>query len=80
MQASIVIVSYNCWERLRRCLESVARHGAEVQHEVIVVDNASADDTPQKVDAEFPLGRAQSQQREPRLRGGREPGRGQGAR
>ena len=54
MQASIVIVSYNCWEKLRRCLESVASHGAEVQHEVIVVDNASADDTPHKVDTEFP--------------------------
>jgi hypothetical protein len=54
MQASIVIVSYNCRERLRRCLESVARHGPEVQHEVIVVDNASGDGTPQMADTDFP--------------------------
>lgn len=54
MQASVVIVSYNCRERLRACLDSVARRGAEVQHEVIVVDNASADDTVEMLDADFP--------------------------
>ncbi len=43
MQISIIVVTYNCREEVLRCLESIGRHGAEVEHEVIVVDNASAD-------------------------------------
>lgn len=41
---SVIIVSYNCWESLDRCLSSVASH-AHHSCEVIVVDNASRDQT-----------------------------------
>lgn len=42
---SIVIPAFNKWDFTFRCLMSIARHTGEVHHEVIVVDNASADDT-----------------------------------
>jgi GT2 family glycosyltransferase len=48
---SIVIVSYNAREHLVRCLESLRRHSPAVSHEVIVVDNNSADDSAQAASA-----------------------------
>jgi GT2 family glycosyltransferase len=42
---SIVIVNYNTREPLRRCLESILAHGGTLDLEVIVVDNASKDDS-----------------------------------
>jgi hypothetical protein len=48
---SVVIVSYNTRELLRMCLTSVLRAGAA---EVIVVDNASSDDSAQMVQVDFP--------------------------
>lgn len=41
---SIVVVSYNAPEYLRRCLESVHRM-TSVPHETVVIDNASRDET-----------------------------------
>ncbi len=46
---SVIVVSYNTQEKLRRCLAAV-----EPEHEVIVVDNASADGSPEMVAKEFP--------------------------
>ena len=54
MRVSIVIVSYNGCDYLRRCLASLQGHLGAVEHEVIVVDNASRDGTPQMVREEFP--------------------------
>lgn len=54
MRVSIVIVSYNGRDFLRRCLASLQAHLATVEHEVIVVDNASRDGTPQMVREAFP--------------------------
>lgn len=54
MDVSIVIVSYNGRDFLRRCLASVYEHTRDATFEVIVVDNASRDGTPQMVAAEFP--------------------------
>ncbi len=54
MDVSIVIVSYNGRDYLRRCLASVHQHTCDIAFEVIVVDNASQDGTPQMVAAEFP--------------------------
>jgi hypothetical protein len=54
MDVSIVIVSYNGRELLRRSLSSIYTHTQEVDFEVIVVDNASQDETPEMVLAEFP--------------------------
>jgi GT2 family glycosyltransferase len=48
-RVSVVVVSYNTVEKLRRCLRAVERH-----HECIVVDNASSDGSPEMVRAEFP--------------------------
>jgi GT2 family glycosyltransferase len=44
---SIIIVSYNARADLERCLETLVRHKPVVDHEIIVVDNASTDDTVQ---------------------------------
>jgi len=46
---SIVVVSYHTREKLRRCLLAL-----EPAHEVIVVDNASTDGSPEMVEADFP--------------------------
>jgi GT2 family glycosyltransferase len=53
---SIIIVSWNVRELLRRCLHSIldAPSDAGVQSQVIVVDNASNDGSPEMVRAEFP--------------------------
>lgn len=54
MDVSITIVSYNGRDFLRRCLTSIYRHTQDIQFEVIVVDNASQDGTPEMVLSEFP--------------------------
>lgn len=53
MDISVVIVSYNGRDLLRRCLTSLYENTRGVQFEVIVVDNASQDGTPEMVEAEF---------------------------
>ena len=54
MDVSIVIVSWNTKEILRDCLHSVYKQAGKITHEVIVVDNASSDDTTSRVAREFP--------------------------
>jgi len=51
---SIVIVSWNVRELLRRCLLSLAGGQEELLSEVIVVDGASADGSAEMVEGEFP--------------------------
>ena len=51
---SVVIVSYRCRDLLRECLASVDSQRADLDLEVFVVDNASADGTAEMVRAEFP--------------------------
>ncbi len=46
---SVVVVSYNTIDKLRRCLSCI-----EPEHEVIVVDNASTDGSADMVASEFP--------------------------
>jgi GT2 family glycosyltransferase len=46
---SVVVVSFNTKEKLRRCLACVER-----EHELIVVDNASTDGSVEMVRSEFP--------------------------
>lgn len=43
MDLSIIIVSYNARADLERCLESLRANPPSVEHEIIVVDNASRD-------------------------------------
>jgi N-acetylglucosaminyl-diphospho-decaprenol L-rhamnosyltransferase len=50
---SIVIVSYNARADLERCLETLVRHKPTVDHQIVVVDNASTDDTVQVLRARW---------------------------
>jgi N-acetylglucosaminyl-diphospho-decaprenol L-rhamnosyltransferase len=51
---SIIIVSYNCRPDLERCLTSLAEHPPQVPHDIVVVDNASRDGTPDAVRSRWP--------------------------
>lgn len=51
---SILILSWNTCELLRACLASIREHCAALNHEVIVLDNASHDGSAQMVREEFP--------------------------
>ena len=51
---SIVIVNYNDRRRLLECLASVRRDPGAAEYEILVVDNASTDGSPEAVCGEFP--------------------------
>ena len=51
---SVVIVSFNTRDLLRECLQSVFRESGSLRLQVIVVDNASTDGSPEMVEREFP--------------------------
>ena len=51
---SILIVNWNTRELLRACLLSLRENLGAIEHEIIVVDNASHDDSAPMVCAEFP--------------------------
>ncbi len=52
-KVSVLVISYNCAEALRRCLESLERSLERDSMEVLVVDNGSLDGTPQ-LEHDFP--------------------------
>ncbi len=54
MDLSIIIVSYNSFDVLKPCLDSIRQQDYAGQTEVIVVDNASVDGTPDMVRDEYP--------------------------
>ncbi len=43
---SIIIPVFNKWEYTSKCLAALAENTADVPHEVIILDNASSDETP----------------------------------
>ena len=51
---SVIIVAYNIRADLERCLRSLVVHKPHVDHEVLVVDNASTDDTVEALRARWP--------------------------
>lgn len=51
---SIIIVSFNTRNILRKCLKRVREHGAGIDLETFVVDNASSDGSADMVAEEFP--------------------------
>ena len=51
---SVIVVNWNTRELLRACLASVKRHTTGLEYELIVVDNGSADGSPEMVRTEFP--------------------------
>src|SRR5436190_16047592 len=52
-KVTVLIVSYNCADALRRCLAAIERSQARETIEVLVVDNGSGDECP-RLDTEFP--------------------------
>lgn len=54
MQLSVVILNYNVRSFLMLCLDSVSRAVRGIEAEIIVVDNASADDSEEYVKRYFP--------------------------
>lgn len=63
MVLTVVIVNYNGGRFLQECLTAVRRHLAGLPHEVVLVDNASADDSLDVVRREFPWVRLVAQGR-----------------
>ena len=51
---SIVIVSFNSQEHLEGCLVSLTRQPPHIDHEIVVVDNASTDGTPDYLRTRWP--------------------------
>jgi hypothetical protein len=51
---AVIIVSFNSADLLARTLASVLEQGEGLRHEIIVVDNASTDGTPEMVRERFP--------------------------
>jgi hypothetical protein len=54
---SVIVVSWNTEDLLRRCLASLRVHLRSLSHEIIVVDNASTDGSAEMVATEFPEAR-----------------------
>ena len=54
MKVSIILVNYNSAKLLRQCLKSIYEQTKEISFEIIVVDNASSDNSRQIVRSEFP--------------------------
>jgi len=54
---SVIIVSFNTREVLRQCLESVVDNARGLEAEILVVDNASSDGSPEMVEQDFPQAR-----------------------
>lgn len=55
MKLSIIIVSFNGKEFLRKCIDSIRQNiSSSTKHELIVVDNASDDDSVDMIAKEFP--------------------------
>jgi GT2 family glycosyltransferase len=55
MTLTIVIVTYNSRGHIDGCLESLVAHAPAMDHEVVIVDNASPDGTAAAVRARWPM-------------------------
>lgn len=54
MQLSIIIVTWNVKDLLKKCLHSIYQHTQGIDFEIIVIDNASKDNTVLMIVQEFP--------------------------
>jgi len=48
---SVIVLAYNNWQVTRRCLASVAAHADACELELVLLDNASSDETPDSAHA-----------------------------
>ncbi len=53
MDISALIISFNCWNLLKKCIESIEASSYPCG-EIIVIDNASVDGSPEKIRQTFP--------------------------
>ncbi|MDF2505034.1 glycosyltransferase family 2 protein [Clostridium sp.] len=53
VDVSIIIVNYNTRDLLRNCIESILKNTIHINYEIIVVDNASKDDSITMLKTEF---------------------------
>lgn len=51
---SISIVNWNTCELLKNCIESIYKETSNIQFEIILIDNASSDDSVEMVKSDFP--------------------------
>jgi GT2 family glycosyltransferase len=54
MDVSVIIVNYNTKELIRKCINSIKMFTSGVKYEVIIVDNASGDESVKMIRSEFP--------------------------
>lgn len=54
MDLSICIPTLNSRQYLKGCLDSIARYAPDMEYEIIIVDNASTDDTVTMLEQEYP--------------------------
>lgn len=54
---SVVIINWNTRDLLLRCIRTIDMHKGDVQVEIVVVDNASTDDSVESVRREYPSAR-----------------------
>ena len=54
VKLSIVIVSWNTCDLLKKCLESIINFTKDIPYEIIIVDNASQDGSCEMVQSKFP--------------------------
>src|SRR5687767_2029676 len=52
--ASILLVNYNGWDDLSRCLPAVIADAIGHDYEILVIDNNSSDGSAQKITGKFP--------------------------
>jgi hypothetical protein len=63
MDVSVVIISYNTRDLTLPCIDSIYRHTTGLDFEILVVDNASADGSPEAIGDRFPGVRLLRQER-----------------
>lgn len=53
-EISVIIVTWNCVKLVSDCLNSLYKNAGDIAYEILVIDNASADDTLVLLEHEFP--------------------------
>ncbi|PKM92888.1 MAG: hypothetical protein CVU80_01005 [Elusimicrobia bacterium HGW-Elusimicrobia-4] len=49
-----IVISWNASELIEKCLEAIKEYGANIISEIVVIDNASQDNTVDKIKTKFP--------------------------